>query len=57
MAALAVSDARRSGDPQIRVRLDHYLPSVGAPGSAVPWRLYTAWHKLIGAPSLELARS
>jgi hypothetical protein len=24
-AALAVSDARRSGDPQTRIRLDHYL--------------------------------
>jgi hypothetical protein len=57
-AALAVSDARRSGDPQTRVRLDHYLPSVGAPdGSAVRWRLYTARHRLIGVPGPEPARS
>ena len=57
-AALVVSDARRSGDPQTRVRLDHYLPSVGAPdGSAVRWRLYTARHRLIGVPSPEPARS
>jgi hypothetical protein len=56
--ALAVSDARRSGDPQTRVRLDHYLPSVGAPdGSAVRWRLYTARHRLIGIPNPEPARS
>ncbi len=41
-AALVVSDARRSGDPETRRRLDHYLPSVGAPDrSAVRWRLYT----------------
>jgi hypothetical protein len=57
-AALVVSDAHRSGDPQTRVRLDHYLPSVGAPdGSAVRWRLYTARHRLIGVPSPEPARS
>jgi len=55
--ALVVSDARRSGDPQTRVRLDHYLPSVGAPGSAVRWRLYTARHRLIGVPGPEPARS
>jgi hypothetical protein len=57
-AVLAVSDARRSGDPQTRVRLDHYLPSVGAhDGSAVRWRLYTARHRLIGVPSSGPARS
>jgi hypothetical protein len=57
-AALVVSDAHRSGDPQTRVRLDHYLPSVGAPdGSAVRWRLYTPRHRLIGVPSPEPARS
>ena len=56
-AALAVSDARRSGDPQTRVRLDHYLPSVGGPGSAVRWRLYTPRHRLIGVPGPEPARS
>ncbi len=57
-AALVVSDARRSGDPETRVRLDHYLPSVGAPdGSAVRWRLYTPRHRLIGVPSPEPARS
>jgi len=56
-AALAVSDARRSGDPQTRVRLDHYLPSVSGPGSAVRWRLYTPRHRLIGVPSPEPARS
>jgi len=57
-AALVVSDARRSGDPQTRVRLDHYLPSVGAPdGSAVRWRLYTPRHRLIGVPGPEPARS
>jgi hypothetical protein len=40
------------------VRLDHYLPSVGAPdGSAVRWRLYTARHRLIGVPGPEPARS
>jgi hypothetical protein len=40
-AVLTVSDARRAGDPQTRVRLDHYLPFVGAPdGSAARWRLY-----------------
>jgi hypothetical protein len=57
-AALVVSDARRSGDPETRVRLDHYLPSVGAANrSAVRWRLYTARHRLIGVPSPEPARS
>lgn len=57
-AALVVSDARRSGDPQTRVRLDRYMPSVDAPdGSAVRWRLYTARHRLIGVPSPEPARS
>ena len=57
-AALVVSDARRSGDPQTRVRLDHYLPSVGAPdGSAVRWRVYTPRHRLIGVPGPEPARS
>jgi hypothetical protein len=56
-AALTVSDARRSGDPQTRIRLDHYLPSVGGSGSAVRWRLYTARHKLIGVPGPEPARS
>jgi hypothetical protein len=57
-AVLVVSDARRSGDPQTRVRLDHYLPSVGAPdGSAVRWRVYTPRHRLIGVPGPEPARS
>src|ERR1022692_655187 len=56
-AALVVSDARRSGDPQTRVRLDHYMPSVGGPGSAVRWRLYTARHRLISVPGPEPARS
>lgn len=51
--ALAVSDARRSGDPETRVRLDHYLPSVSGPGSAVRWRLY----RLVGVPGPEPARS
>ncbi len=39
------------------MRLDHYLPSVSGPGSAVRWRLYTARHRLIGVPSPEPARS
>jgi hypothetical protein len=56
-SALVVSDARRSGDPQTRVRLDHYMPSIGAPGSAVRWRLYTVRHRLIGVPGPEPARS
>src|ERR1700704_2179540 len=56
-AALTISDARRSGDPETRVRLDHYLPSVDGPGSAVRWRLYAARHKLIGVPGPEPARS
>jgi len=57
-AVLVVSDARRSGDPQTRVRLDHYLPSVGAPhGSAVRWRVYTPRHRLNGVPGPEPARS
>lgn len=28
-AALVISDARRLGDPQTHVRLDHYMPSTG----------------------------
>ncbi len=56
-AALVISDAHRSGDPQTRVRLDHYMPSTGGPGSTVRWRLYTPRHRLIGVPSPEPARS
>ncbi len=56
-AALVVSDARRSGDPQTRVPLDHYMPSTTGLGSAARWRLYTPRHRLIGVPSPEPARS
>jgi hypothetical protein len=56
-AALVISDARRAGDPQTRVRLDHYMPSTSNLGSAVRWRLYTPRHRLIGVPSPEGARS
>jgi hypothetical protein len=56
--AITVSDARRAGDPETRVRLDHYMPSPGAAeGSFARWRLYTAGHRLIGVPSPEAARS
>ena len=56
-AALVISDARRAGDPQTRVRLDHYMPSTSGLGSAVRWRLYTPRHRLIGVLSPEPARS
>jgi hypothetical protein len=56
-AALVISDARRAGDPQTRVRLDHYMPSTSRLGSVVRWRLYTPRHRLIGVPSPEPARS
>jgi hypothetical protein len=69
-AALTVSDGRRAGDPETRVRLDHLMPAPGATPSPARWRLMTydrrlypppvsreplrAWHSAEGAKGRRL---